>query len=145
MGQIRQVQIKYCLSFGDNLLGSYIVSTGYEGARLEKALINSILNYLTMAGLTVTENDIVIIEIIDPFSGGTFDNNKETKYSFIQFKSGSGSGPWHMLAGDTESGGLACGSNRRMSSATNREESGEWPDGKSCAKCKRIWKAKIKK
>lgn len=141
---LRTVKANYCLSLGDNLLGEYVVQTGYEGARLEKAIINSLLNYLTLAGLKVTKKDIQIVEIIDPFLGGTFDNNKESKYSFVRFKSGNGSGPWHMLAGETESGGLACGANRRMSSATDRQEDDDWPDGKGCAKCKRIWKGKEK-
>ena len=127
-------------------LGEYegvttVLST-YKNERAQKALLKRTYNYFQLAGLSISLDDIKIISFDTP--NETVETDNVIEFNFVCFKSGKGNGPWHMLAGASESGGLACGANRRMSSKTGQLNQQQFPDGKSCQKCRHIWKKKIK-
>lgn len=127
---------------GTKLKGTYLFQTDRKETEVDTTLQKFITQQFQFIGLI----DFLVetVEIIDPFLPGEIDNKEEELYKFICFKSGEGSGPWHMLAGETDSGGLACGANRRMITASNRHSGKNWPEGKHCQHCRKLWKSKEK-
>ena len=67
------------------------------------------------------------------------EQNSSASYKFVQWHFLGQPGPWHMLIGETESGGTVCRTTRDFSKIKGRESSETYPEGKNCSTCHKQW------